>query len=295
MRLSALRRRLAITTAAASWVLAWAAPSRAQGPAPVAAQSDSVDAEACFSAAERAQPLLRQKRFREARAVLETCARDACPRAARTDCRQWLAEATDAQPSILIVAHETRAPNDVRDVHGVRATVDETTVVENADATPLTIDPGRHRIKLERPDAPPVEQTIEVHEGDRNLVVDFYWRAAGSPAGSRPIPTSVFVTLGIAGGAVVLGTAFEGAGLAKRGSLSGCQATRSCSQGDVDAARSLTRVGDVSLGAAALFAASGVILYLVRPTVEPPAAPAEASWMITPVPGGVMGGLRLHL
>jgi hypothetical protein len=295
MRPSALRRRLAVTTAAASCVLASAAPSRAQSAAPVAAQSDSGDAEACFSAAERAQPLLRQKRLREARAVLETCARDACPRAARTDCRQWLAEATDAQPSILVVAHETRGPNDTHDIHGVRATVDETTVVENADATPLVIDPGRHRIKLERPDAPAVEQTIDVHDGDHNLVVDFYWRAGGPTAGSRPIPTSVYVTLGIAGGAVALGTAFEIAGLTKRGSLSGCQATRSCSQGDVDAARSLTRVGDISLGAAALFAVSGAILYLVRPTVEPPAAPSEASWLIAPVPGGVVGGLRLHL
>ena len=34
--------------------------------------------------------------------------RDACPRVARTDCREWLAEATDAQPSIVIAAHEVR-------------------------------------------------------------------------------------------------------------------------------------------------------------------------------------------
>src|SRR5271166_4417569 len=94
------------------------------------------EADACFGAAERAQPLLRQKRLREARALLEVCARDVCPRVARTDCREWLAEATDAQPSIVIAAHELRGRDEVRDVHGVRATIDTTIVLEAADASP---------------------------------------------------------------------------------------------------------------------------------------------------------------
>src|ERR1019366_9772271 len=59
------------------------------------ARSDDV-ADACFGAAERAQPLLRQKKLREARAVLEVCARDGCPRVARSDCREWLPRATGA-------------------------------------------------------------------------------------------------------------------------------------------------------------------------------------------------------
>jgi hypothetical protein len=263
---------------------------RAQTAAPAAAEGD--EAEACFGAAERAQPLLRLKRFREARAVLEVCARDVCPRAAKTDCRQWLAEATDAQPSILIVAHETRG-HDTRDVHGVRATIDETFVVEDADTSPLKIDPGRHRIKLERPDAPPVEQTVDVHEGDKNHIVDFAWRIAAPPLATRPVPVSVYATLGIGGAAALVGAIFEGAGLAKRGDLDGCMP--SCAPGAVDTARSLTRVGDISLGVAALFGVSSAILYVVRPTVEPPAEAPGSAWLVEPVPGGVVGGLRLHL
>src|SRR5580692_12319316 len=88
-------------------------PARAQQ-APAAATTDDT-AEVCFSAAERAQPLLRQKKLREARAVLELCTREACPRVARTDCREWLAEATDAQPSIVIAAHEIRGDEPPRD------------------------------------------------------------------------------------------------------------------------------------------------------------------------------------
>src|SRR5580704_12841449 len=51
------------------------APAHAQQ-APAAAATDDT-AEVCFSAAERAQPLLRQKKLREARAVLELCTREA--------------------------------------------------------------------------------------------------------------------------------------------------------------------------------------------------------------------------
>jgi hypothetical protein len=276
--------------AAAFVALASAGPCQAQPAA--ASPADASDADACFNAAERAQPLLRQKRFREAKAVLEVCAREVCPRAAKTDCRQWLSEAIDAQPSILIVAHESRG-RDVHDVHGVRATVDATYVVEDADTTPLMLDPGRHRIKLERPDVPPIEQSVDVHEGDKNHVVDFYWRAAVEPLATRPVPTSVYATLAIAGGTGVVGAIFEGAGLAKRGALDSCKPN--CSTSDVFTARSLTAVGDISLGVAALFAIGGTILYLVRPTVEAPPPDAVTAWTLAPVPGGFVGGFRLRL
>src|SRR5260221_6239099 len=106
-------------------------PARAQEGAEV--QSE---AEGCFAAAERAQPLMRQRRFREARADLETCARDVCPRVARTDCRSWLADVAEQQPSIVIAAHDVRG-DEVREVHGVRAVVDGAIVVERADASPF--------------------------------------------------------------------------------------------------------------------------------------------------------------
>src|SRR5215472_8383104 len=64
------------------------------------------ESDACFSAAERAQPLMRQKHLREARVELEMCARDACPRVARSDCRSWLANVMNLQPTIVINGHE---------------------------------------------------------------------------------------------------------------------------------------------------------------------------------------------
>ncbi len=235
---------------------------------------------------------MRQKRFREARAVLEVCARDVCPRVARTDCLEWLAEATDAEPSILIVPHEAHGHDDVRDVHGVRATIDEVTVIEGADAGPLPIDQGRHRIRLERPGADAIEQTVDVHEGDKNRVVDFYWRVSPAPVdAARPIPAGVFVTATVAALAMVVGTSFEVAGLAKRQTLNTtCLEPKDCTTSEVDSARDLTRVGDVTLGAGALFLVGAAVLYLTRPGGEPPGDRAETAWSLGPVPGGFVAG-----
>src|SRR5579862_5784894 len=76
------------------------------------------EADACFTAAERAQPLMRDKRFREARADLEMCARDVCPKVARADCREWLSEVALEQPTIVIAPREVNAERETRDVSG---------------------------------------------------------------------------------------------------------------------------------------------------------------------------------
>jgi hypothetical protein len=266
------------------------AQAQAQESPPEAGKSEEADA--CFGAAERAQPLLRQKRLREARALLEVCARDVCPRVARTDCREWLAEATDAQPSIVIAAHELRGRDDVRDIHGVRATIDTTIVLDAADAGALAIDPGRHRIRLDWSGGGPIEQNVDVHEGDKNRQIDFYWRAqttvAFTPA--RSVPASVYLTATLGAVALAVGAGFEAAGLSQRQKLDSCQQTRSCSQSDVDSARDLTRVGDITLGASALLLVSAAVLYVLRPVPEPARAEGDTGWVFRPVPGGFVGG-----
>src|SRR5579859_3756711 len=162
---------------AAAFAITVPIPAARAQQAPAATAPDET-AEACFSAAERAQPLLRQKKLREARVLLESCARDLCPRLARSDCREWLAEATDAQPSIVIEAHEVRAQGPMRDVNGARAVIDDAFVVDHLDATPIVIDPGHHRLRLERTDRPGADgiiQEIDVREGEKGRVIDVYW------------------------------------------------------------------------------------------------------------------------
>jgi hypothetical protein len=241
---------------------------------------------------------MRQRKFREARADLETCARDLCPRVARTDCRSWLAEVAELQPSIVIAAREVRG-DDTRDVHDVRATVDGAIAVERADAGPFAIDPGSHRLKLERAGAPPVEQDVEIREGEKGRVIAVTWHTSGVagprvPAASRPVPPSVYVMGGLGSVALAVGAYLEGTGLSRRAQLDQCRPTRTCSQEFIDEARSYVRAGDITLGAGGLFVIGAALLYFTRPIVES-SPDGNVSWMIGPAPGGFLTGVRGHL
>lgn len=262
--------------------------ARAQQAPPASTPDDTADA--CFSAAERAQPLLRQKKLREAHALLESCARDICPRVARSDCRQWLAEATDAQPSIVIEAHEVRGSGPVRDVSVARAIIDDSLVVDQVDATPIVIDPGHHRLRLERAGADAVVQEVDVREGEKGRVIDVYWHVAATAVPSRPIPPSVFVAGAVGLVAAGVGAYFEVSGLTERHDLdTSCRPTSTCTDSQVNSARTQVRVGDIAVGGGLLFLATAVVLYLSRPAADTAAPDTQMGW-IGAVPGGLAAG-----
>ena len=290
MRFSSRRGLAPLLSAATLAMTAFPAQARAQQ-APAPAATDET-ADACFSAAERAQPLLRQKKLREARALLESCARDACPRVARSDCREWLAEATDAQPSIVIAAHEVRGRGPARDVGDARAIIDGALVVDRIDSTPIVIDPGHHRLRLERPGADAVVQEVDVREGEKGRVVDVYWRIPDSVAPSRPVPASVFIT-GTAGlFAIGVGAYFEASGLSQRHDLdTSCKPTATCTESQVNSARTQLRVGDATLGGGLLFLATAMVLYFTRPAADTTTEEAQTGW-IGVVPGGFVAGAQ---
>jgi hypothetical protein len=293
MRFSS-RRRPAVLLSAATLAMAVQIPvAHAQQAPPASTPDDTADA--CFSTAERAQPLLRQKKLREARALLESCARDACPRVARSDCREWLAEATDAQPSIVIEAHEVRGRGPVRDVSAVRAIIDDAFVVDQVDATPIVIDPGHHRLRLERVDqarADPVVQEIDVREGEKGRVVDVYWHVAATTVPSRPVPASVFVAGAVGLLAAGVGVYFEVSGLVQRHDLDmSCKPTATCTESQVNSARTQVRVGDIAVGGGLLFLATAGVLYLTRPATDTATLDGPIGW-IGVVPGGLAGGAR---
>ena len=288
MRFSS-RRRPAVLLSAATVAMAVRIPvARAQQAPPASTPDDTADA--CFSAAERAQPLLRQKKLREARALLESCARDVCPRVARSDCREWLAEATDAQPSIVIEAHEVRGRGPVRDVSVARAIIDDSLVVDQVDATPIVIDPGHHRLRLERAGADAVVQEVDVREGEKGRVIDVYWHVAATAVPSRPIPPSVFVAGAVGLVAAGVGAYFEVSGLTERHDLdTSCRPTSTCTDSQVNSARTQVRVGDIAVGGGLLFLATAVVLYLSRPAADTAAHDTQMGW-IGAVPGGLAAG-----
>jgi hypothetical protein len=283
----------------AAFLVATAVVHAAFGERPAHAQENPAEADACFTAAERAQPLVKQKRLREARAELEVCARDVCPRIARTDCRDWLADVGREQPSIVIAAHEVNDSQNTREVTGFRAIIDGAIVIERVDPRPIPIDPGTHHLRVEKPGFGPLEQNIEIHEGEKARVVNFSWETSfvpPQPLGEalRPTPPTVYVVgaLGLAG--LGVGTYFELTGLAKRNSeLSPC--SPHCAQSQVDDVRNVVRAGDITVGAGALFLVSAGILYLARPTVTAKDRSDQATFFGGPIPGGWIAGIRGRL
>ena len=294
-------------------LLASGADVRAQAPR-------RTESEACFEAAERAQPLLKDRKLRAAARELTVCARDVCPRAARSDCRAWLDELTRTQPTVVFRARESRPAGDVA-VDDVRVSVDGDPVVpQRIDETPVPVDPGAHTFHFEHGDFPPVDQHLDLHEGETRRIVDIVFRPAGAapvpqttPAtassssssssstspppsstdsdtrASTPAPTATWFLLGGSALALGVGIAFEATGLSARSNLAGCQATRSCAQSDVDSARTQVLAGDIGVGVGVVLLLGAAYVYFTRAPVAPSSDSAALHLGFSPVPGGFAG------
>ena len=284
----------------------------------VRAQGDHAqpDVEACFAAAEQAQPLMKQRKLRAAQRHLEVCARESCPRAARTDCRTWLADVTRAEPTVVFVAREERPSGESRAIDDVRVSVDgEVLVAAHLDVNAVAVDPGVHTLTFVHPGFDPVEQRIDVREGERDREVDVVFRATGplvvgappvpprpgphpeppvtpEPATSRPVPIAVY---GLAGAGVValgIGVVMEGLGLSDRSHLvDTCQPTRSCAPSDVDSARNRVLAGDIAIGVSAVLFAGSAYLYFTRDT-RPATSTGALRLRLGPSGRGFFAGLE---
>ena len=282
------------------------------------------ESEACFEAAERAQPLLKDRKLRAAGRELAVCARDVCPRAARSDCRAWLDELTRVQPTVVFRARESRPAGDVA-VDDVRVSVDgDPLVPQRIDETPVPVDPGGHTFHFEHGDFPPVDQHLDLHEGETRRIVDIVFRPAGAalipqPASSSsssslsppssssspsptsadsdsraktPAPTATWFLLGGSALALGVGIAFEATGLSARSNLVGtCQATRSCAPSDVDSARNQVLVGDIGVGVGVGLLLGAAYVYFTRAPAAPSPDSAPLHLGFSPVPGGFAGSL----
>jgi hypothetical protein len=315
---SLVKRTILVAGLVQLGLLASSADVRAQSP-------HRSESEACFEAAEHAQPLLKDRKLRAAARELTVCARDVCPRAARTDCRAWLDELSRAQPTVVFRARESRPAGDVA-VDDVRISVDgESLVPQRIDEAPVPVDPGSHTFRFEHGDFPPIDQHLDLREGETRRIVDIVFRHPGSaptpppvPATSSssatptstspppsntastdldsrdgtPAPTATWFLLGGSALALGVGIAFEATGLSARSKLAGtCGATRSCAQSGVDSARSQVLAGDIGVGVGVALLLGAAYVYFTRaPSTSSPDS-AALHLGFSPIPGGFAGTL----
>jgi hypothetical protein len=259
--------------------IAGAVAAAVLGAAPALGQTQ----EACLWSYEQGQRLRDRGKLIETREKLLVCAQDVCPELARKDCERWLREVEASTPSVVVRARDP----DGHDAVDVQVWVDGAPFLRRLDGRVRALDPGVHFLRYEMSGGKAVQERIVVVEGEKNriLLVDFAKDATEPPTGSagRPVTPYIFAGIGVVG---LAGFAyFAASGLSERSDL---QRTcyPSCSEADVDHARSKLVIGDISLAVG--LASAGVATWLfLRPNPT-----SSTSFGVIPVTGGSVATVR---
>jgi len=146
------------------------------------ARADDVDT--CATAAEQAQPLMRNHELRAAREQLLLCARQVCPAVVRADCGRWLDDVGRKIPTVVVTA----IGGDGREVTAVRVLLDGKVVAEKIDGGELAADPGDHTLRCELADGSVAEERVTLREGERKHAVVVRFKANLMSSGGFPPP-----------------------------------------------------------------------------------------------------------
>lgn len=260
------------------------------------------DRETCASAADQAQQLRDEGKYRRAREQMLTCARDVCPAPIKRDCLEWLSSLEQVAPTIVISAKDGAS-----DVTDVKVSMDGTSITERLDGKPFPVDLGEHVFKFEY-QGKQKEEKVLIGAGQkvRTISVQFgnpnggsTGAGAGSDApvgdGSEHKPGSIAPSLVFGGiGLVALGSwAFFGlSGTSEVNDMeSNCKPH--CAQSDVDAARTKLIIADVSLGVGIVSLGVATYLFFTRPTGNAEIKTGFRSIRFDggPTRGGAMAGL----
>lgn len=262
----------------------------------------------CAAAADQAQQLRDEGKYRRAREQMLACARDVCPGPIRRDCTEWLGQLETIASTVVLSA---RAGS--QDVTDVKVSFDDAPLVEKLDGRPITVDAGEHVFRFEY-EGETREAKVLIGAGQklRTIGVTFGEKSpppgpdgASSPGSSTGVtspspanagtsggswaPTIVAATIGVAGLA-----SFAGFGLAGKGEVDDMDATcrPNCDASRVDAARTKLIVADVSLGVGVVALGVATYFFFARPKAQPAkigAATLDVGF--GPTRGGAAAGL----
>lgn len=119
------------------------------------------DPAACVDAADRGQRARKDGKLQDARDHFLSCSANVCPESVQKDCLRWANDTIDLVPSIVIDATD----EDGRDIGDAKVTIDGYEVTNITEGRSITVDPGPHAIRVEKPGFYPVDQRIIAKEG----------------------------------------------------------------------------------------------------------------------------------
>jgi hypothetical protein len=256
------------------------------------------DRELCASAADQAQQLRDEGKYRRAREQLLVCARDVCPAPIRRDCLEWLMQVENTAPTVVFGAKESG-----KDLSDVKVTVDGALVVDHLDGKPIQMDLGKHTVRFEYR-GQTKEEVVIIGAGQKNRNVSATFApvvAPAAPEGPPPAAESrrgslvpAFIVGGV--GVAALGS-FAIFGLGGKNDVDDLEKTckPNCAESDVSAARTKLIIADISLGVGVVALGVATYLILARPRIDTSASGVRAAAGSPPKPPGGVTGLAFDV
>jgi hypothetical protein len=144
----------------------------------------ATDKLACVSQAEEGQRLRKERRLVAAHDRFLACSTADCPEVVTADCTRWLGEVERSLASVIVKAEDThRQP-----LADVRVLLDGSLLTDRPTSTPILVDPGVHVVRYERDASPPLEEHIELSEGERGRVLYAQFPDETAPLQTPPPP-----------------------------------------------------------------------------------------------------------
>jgi hypothetical protein len=257
----------------------------------------------CAAAAEQAQQLRDEGKYRQAREQMLVCARDVCPGPIRSDCGNWLTELDRDAPTVVFGARDSRGA----DVLDVKVSMDGSPIVDKLDGKPVLVDAGEHTFTFETNNGVVKEERVLVRAAEkaRPIIVTFDVINTPSGGGVGSIPPEQggaresregsLVPSIVLGGVGVLGLgSFAIFGISGKSDVDDLQKCKpNCAESDVDSARTKLIIADISLGAGVVALAGAAFFYFTRPKVSTNVQTGTSSFRFgaSPIVGGSVAGI----
>jgi hypothetical protein len=231
----------------------------------LALADEAGDKAMCLGAFEETQSLREAGKLLAARQQALTCSQEACPDVVKTKCKTWQREIDEATPSIVVRVVDERG----QDTTQATLTIDGAASAQRLDGLPISLDPGEHVVRVERPGQPPREERLVLALGERARRVTLSFAPDAPPPGTqKPGGTRIhpltFIGFGLAGAGVIVGAVTGGLSMAKTADLEDACPEKRCgtvNQDLHDEALTLSHVSTISFavaGAGAILGAVGL-------------------------------------
>jgi hypothetical protein len=144
-----------------------------------AAQDANPSKASCAQAYESAQESRASGQLQETRQRLSFCARTECPSFVQKDCARWLDEVDRELPSVVLSAVGLDREAAAR----VTVKLDGRLISGALSGGPVSLDPGRHELVVERPGQSTITRNIMAQQGVQNRSIVIQFDDAGGTSG----------------------------------------------------------------------------------------------------------------